>query len=170
MSPLASCHGNLVHLKTLVKCSELTDHVTLRTQVSFCLCGTGCALGMLLKQGQSSKGNCFRCSLFGLWEAGRGKCVPKNSEHPQHGKVHFNIDWFVSFNWFVLLLLPNRFSINISLPLCALWWLVKFKGKKIKPQSIHSFYTMMSCCLSQLLDWFLLCTSYDIKDAKGDMK
>lgn len=115
MSPLASCHGNLVHLKTLVKCSELADHVTLRTHVSFCLCGTGCALGMLLKQGQSSKGNCFRCLLFGLLEAGGGgKCVPKNSENPQHGKVHFNIGWFVS------LLLPNRFSINISLPLCAL--------------------------------------------------
>lgn len=92
MSPLASCHGNLVHLKTLVRCSELANHVTPpspRTHASFCLC----ALGMFLQQGQSSEGNCFKCLLFGLLEAGRGeKCIPKNSENPQYGKVHFNID------------------------------------------------------------------------------
>lgn len=91
MSPLASCHGNLVHLKTLVKCSELADHVTLRTHVSFCLCGTGCALGMLLKQGQSSKGNCFRCLLFGLLEAGGGESVSLKTQ-----KIHSMVKYILT--------------------------------------------------------------------------
>lgn len=168
MFPLASCHSNLVHLKTPVRCCELNvlvDHGIPRTHVSSCSWTTH-ALGIVLW------GYLFRVFDFGPVgsQQGGNASLKTPKSHRTIKYILTLVDWILSFNWFVALLLPNRSSLATSLLLCAFWWLVRLKGKKIQLPSIQSFYRMMSCRVSQFLNWFFLCTSCDIRDAKGDIK